>query len=150
MRNGNSLISRNQLGNMQSLFQDFFRDFNADPWSELRRSATGEFVPRLNVSESEDAYKVTAELPGLDEKDFDVTLEDNVLRIKGEKKHESESKEEHYHRYEASYGSFERALSLPDAIDADACEAKFKNGVLTLNIPKDKKASKVKKLQITS
>jgi HSP20 family protein len=150
MRN-NSLATRNQFGNIQSLFHDFFRDFG-DSFGELSRSsfATGEFVPKLNVSETEDAYKVIAELPGLEEKDFDVTVEDNILRLKGEKKLEKEDKGEHYHRYESSYGSFERVLRLPDAIDTDASEAKFKNGVLTLIIPKDKKASKVKRLKITS
>lgn len=151
MRNGNTrglMDPRTQFGGMQSFFNDFFRDFG-DVWDRPLTTKT-EFVPRLNVSETETEYKVTAELPGLEEKDFDVTIEDNILRLKGEKKFESESKEEHFHRYESSYGSFERVLRLPEAIDADASKASFKNGVLTLSIPKDKQASKVKKLQINS
>ncbi|MES2767562.1 MAG: Hsp20/alpha crystallin family protein [Bdellovibrionota bacterium] len=151
MRNNNSLISRNYYGSgIPSLFQDFFRDLG-DGWDKsLTPSLTTDFVPSLNISETETAYKVVAELPGMEEKDFDVTIEDNILRIKGEKKAESENKDEHYHRYEASYGSFERVLRLPEAIDSDASKASFKNGVLTLEIPKNKEVSKVKKLKIAS
>lgn len=152
MRNGNTrglMDPRTSFSGMQSFFNDFFRDFG--DWDRsLGTKLNTEFVPSLNVSETENEYKVTAELPGLEEKDFDVTIEDNILRLKGEKKMESENKEEHYHRYESSYGSFERVLRLPEAINADASKAAFKNGVLTLSIPKDKQASKVKKLQINS
>lgn len=133
---------------IQNLFQDFFGEVS-EP-NNFLANANNEFVPRLNVSETELVYKVTAELPGMEEKDFDVTIEDNLLRIKGERKAESESKDEHFHRFESSYGSFERILRLPEAIDSDASKASFKNGILTLEIPKDKEASRVKKLKINS
>lgn len=144
---GRSLTPRNQFP-FTNLFQDFFGEI--EPSRNGLWSNVTEFNPRINVSETELAYKVTAELPGLEEKDFDVTIEENLLRIKGEKKAESESKDEHYHRYESSYGSFERMLRLPEAIDSEAAKASFKNGVLTLEIPKNKEASRVKKLKITS
>jgi HSP20 family protein len=131
---------------IQNLFQDFFGDSESNDYLK----AESEFVPRLNVSETDLAYKVMVELPGMEEKDFDVTIEDNLLRIKGEKKAETENKDEHYHRFESSYGSFERILRLPEAIDSEASKASFKNGILTLEIPKDKEISRVKKLKISS
>jgi HSP20 family protein len=149
MKNTNtSLTPRSQLGsNLQSLAEHFFgRDlFNDDSWA-----GNQEFVPKMNISETDSSYKVVAELPGVDEKDVEVTIEDNILRIKGERKAENEDKDEHYYRYESSYGNFERVLRLPDAINSDACKVNFKNGVLNLEIPKNKQASKVKKLKIAS
>lgn len=144
MRYNNSLMARPFRSSLQNLFQDFF-DFE-----ESAGSFTQEFVPSLNVSENDKAYTISAELPGMEEKDFEVTIEDNILRLKGEKKFESENREDHYHRYESRYGSFERALRLPDAIDSDQCKASFKNGVLTLTIPKTEAGSRVKKLKITN
>ncbi len=149
MKYNNWLTPRNEYrSSLPSLFQDFFRDFGDGMDRPLISRA--DFVPSLNVSETETSYKVLAELPGLEEKDFDVTIEDNILRIKGEKKSEIENSDAHFHRYESSYGSFERVLRLPEAIDSDATKASFKNGVLTLEIPKNKEASKVKKLKISS
>jgi HSP20 family protein len=144
-----SLTTRNQVGsNLQSLAQHFFgRDLFSDNDSWY---GTNDFIPKLNISETDNSYKVVAELPGVDEKDVDVTIEDNILRIKGEKKSESENTDEHFYRFESSYGNFERVLRLPDAIDSDACKVKFKNGILSLEIPKNKEASKVKKLKIAS
>lgn len=148
MKYNNWLTPRSEYrSNLPSIFQDFFREFG----DGMDRSLTAkEFIPSLNVSETDTSYKVSVELPGLEEKDFDVTIEDNILRIKGEKKAETESNDAHFHRYESSYGSFERVLRLPEAIDSDASKASFKNGVLTLEIPKNKEASKVKKLKISS
>lgn len=155
MKNNNSssfgsLIPRgNSPYNIPNLFQDFFGDVLGQS-NNLFTNTNNEFVPSLDVSETDASYKVVAELPGMEEKDFEVTMEDNLLRIKGEKKAEKETKEERYHRFESSYGSFERILRLPEAINSDAYKAQFKNGVLTLEIPKDKAASRVKKLKISS
>jgi HSP20 family protein len=148
MKTTNSgLMTRPFGSNLQSLAEHFFgRDlFTDDSWS-----GQSEFVPKMNISETDSTYKVVAELPGVEEKDVDVTIEDNILRIKGEKKAENENKDEHYYRFESSYGSFERVLRLPDAINSDACKANFKNGILSLEIPKNKEASKVKKLKIAA
>ena len=144
-----SLVSRDHMGfNFQNLVDDFFTGLShVEPWENFR--TTG-FMPKINVSETENAYKVMAELPGLEEKDFDVTLEDDILRIKGEKKSESEENKENFHRYESSYGSFERVIRLPETVDASACKADFKNGVLTLNIPKSKQDSRVHKIKVGS
>ena len=93
-------------------------------------------VPKLDVAELKDRYEVKAELPGLDEKDIELTLEDGLLTISGEKKAETEEKEKGYYLKECSYGSFARSVRLPDNISDDKIEAKFKKGVLTVKLPK--------------
>jgi len=92
--------------------------------------------PSVDVSESKGKYTITAELPGLEAKDVDVSLEGDVLTIRGEKKKESEEKGESFHRVERSYGGFSRSFRLAGHVDPDKVKAKFKNGVLTLTIPK--------------
>ena len=121
---------------MNRMFDDFFgRDFAVEPFAR-----TGEWVPALEVSESETALAVKAELPGLDPKDVEVTLADGILTIRGEKKKESETQEKNVHLVERSYGSFERSVQLPTDVKLDAVEAKFKNGVLTVELPKAEEA----------
>jgi HSP20 family protein len=93
-------------------------------------------APRFEVSEVEGAIVVDAELPGMDEKDVQVTLQDNILTIKGEKKNESESKKKNCYIAERSYGSFQRSLQLGSGIDESKISASFKKGVLTVTIPK--------------
>lgn len=92
--------------------------------------------PSVDVSESKGKYTVTAELPGLEAKDVDVSIEGDVLTIRGEKKKESEEEGENFHRVERSYGSFSRSFRLAGHVNPDKVKAKFKNGVLTLTLPK--------------
>jgi HSP20 family protein len=94
------------------------------------------FEPRVDVVETDQEVQVTAELPGLDAEDVDLTLSHNVLTIKGEKKHEHEEKGENYYRAERSYGSFQRSLALPQGVEMDAAQAAFDKGVLTVTFPK--------------
>ena len=97
---------------MNRMFDDFFgRDFAVEPFGR-----GGEWVPALEVSESDNAVAVKAELPGLDPKHVEVTLVNGVLTIKGEKKHENEAKEKNFHVVERSYGSFQRSVRLPAAV----------------------------------
>ena len=108
-------------------------------------------VVRWDVAETDDAVKISADLPGLTEKDIDVSLADGVLTIKGERKTETETdeKDKHYHRVERSYGAFERAMSLPSDVDESKIAADFKNGVLELTLPKKPEAKKkAKKIQV--
>ena len=93
-------------------------------------------LPRLDVAELKDRYEIKAELPGMDEKDIELTLEDGLLTISGEKKAETEEKEKGYYLKECSYGSFSRSVRLPDNISDDKIDAKFKKGVLTVKLPK--------------
>lgn len=110
----------------------FFNDFRtADGAGE-----TALLSPAIDVAENESALTVTAELPGLERRDIDLSVKDGVLMLRGEKKVEEESKDRKFHRIERRYGSFYRALALPDTVDPDGVEAAFKNGVLTVTLPK--------------
>ena len=103
----------------------------------------------MDVAEDGKEITLTAELPGLDEKDVEILLSNNVLTIKGEKKSEQEKKEKDYYRVERSYGSFSRTIPLPEGIDADKVNASFKKGVLTVTVPKLPEAQKeVKKIAV--
>lgn len=106
---------------------------------------------RLDVKEDEKAYHVTTDLPGLSEKDVEVTFNDGVLTIRGEKKVERDEKKDTWHIIERSSGSFSRQLSLPANVDAEKIDAKFEKGVLTVSLPKlpDEKTA-AKKIEVKS
>jgi HSP20 family protein len=112
----------------------FDRFFEPQEWFEM--PSLGEWMPSMDVSESKDAYVVKMEVPGMDPADIQVSIQDNMLTVKGEKKQEKEQKDEKYHRVERSYGAFERAVRLPSAVDGGKVTATFKNGVLTATLPK--------------
>lgn len=120
---------------MNRLFDDAFRNFGL---ASFAGHSGGLNWPSVEVSETDKTVKVTAELAGLDEKDLELRVEDNVLTIKGEKRTETEDKERHYS--ERYYGRFERQLALPAEIDEERAEATFKNGVLTVTLPKTDRA----------
>ena len=105
-----------------------------------------DFAPALDLSETPDAFIVEAAVPGLKAEDLNITVENNILTINGEVRQEQETKERHYHRVERRYGKFQRALTLPTTVKADAIEARLEHGVLRLNIPK---AEEVKPRRIT-
>jgi len=115
---------------MDRFMQDYFRP------SEGEDFAGSTFAPAVDIKETPKEYLVTAEVPGIDKKDIHIEIADNLLTLKGERKFEKEQKEESYHRVERSYGSFTRSFSLPTKVKADAIEASFKDGVLTVKIPK--------------
>ncbi|HTW72414.1 MAG TPA: Hsp20/alpha crystallin family protein [Acetobacteraceae bacterium] len=92
--------------------------------------------PAMDVTEDADGYKVTAELPGIDEKEIEVALTDDTLTIKGEKKVETEEKDKDYYLSERSYGTFRRSFALPENVDCDKVTAAFAKGVLTVTLPK--------------
>ena len=106
-------------------------------------------LPAVDVVEREDAYIVKAEMPGITEDDIDVSLRDDLLTVKGEKKQEREEKKEDYRLSERSYGSFERSFRLPDDADSEKIDAKCKDGVLEVSIPKTSEVKeKVRKIEI--
>lgn len=130
---------------MNSLFDNFFRGFDIEPLE--RKFAT--FSPSIDISETEKEIVISAELPGMEDKDIDVSLSKDLLTIKGEKKEGKEEKGKNYYRMERSYGSFCRKIPLPEDIDADKAEAEFKKGVLTIKLPKTPEAIKeTKKIAI--
>ena len=122
-----------------NLFDAFFGEDSRLP--VLPGSAA--FAPRIDVKEDDVAYEISVELPGLEEKDIEITVDDGTLVLRGEKSGASEEKEGKYFRQERIYGRFERAFHLPDGVEAEKIEAKFKNGVLTLHLPKKEEAKKV-------
>lgn len=117
---------------MNRLFDDTFRTLGATQFG----AAAG--WPSVEVSETDKSVKVTAELAGIDEKDLELHVEDDVLTLKGEKRTETEDKDKHYSEH--FYGRFERRLQLPSAVDEKRAEATFKNGVLTVILPKSDRA----------
>ncbi|MBL7212296.1 MAG: Hsp20/alpha crystallin family protein [Desulfobacteraceae bacterium] len=105
------------------------------------------WVPAFDISETENEYVVTAELPGIDAKDIDVTLSDGVLTVKGEKKQEKEDNGESYHRVERSYGSFQRSFRIPEKVETETVDAAYKDGVLKLTLKKAEE-TKPKKIEV--
>lgn len=106
-------------------------------------------MPGIDETEDEKAFYVSIELPGMDEEDVDVTLSGRQLKIRGEKKQESEQKDKEYYRRERSYGAFRRSIELPGEVDAANIEASFKKGVLLVTLPKTKEAQeKIKHIDI--
>jgi len=102
-------------------------------------------APAVDLAETEKGYEVTAELPGMDEKNIEVKFADGVLTIKGEKQEEKEEKKKGYYLHERSFGSFHRALQVPAGVDSDKIEASFSKGVLTVILPKTAEAQKAEK-----
>jgi HSP20 family protein len=130
---------------MDSLFDNFFRGFDLEPFE----SRMGAFSPKVDVTENDKEIKISAELPGMEEKDIDVSLQKDMLTIKGEKKEEKEDKGKDYYRMERSYGSFSRTIPLPVEVETDKVEAKFKKGVLSITLPKTAKAvAETKKIAV--
>ena len=115
----------------------------------FRRQMTWPKMPAVDIVESENAYEITADLPGMDEKNIEVKVADGVLTMKGEKQEEKEEKKKDYYLQERSFGSFQRSFELPESVDADKIEASFKKGVLTVRLPKKADAQKpAKKIEI--
>lgn len=127
------------------LFDNFFRSFDLQPFE----STTGAFSPRIDVVDSEQEISIKAELPGMDEKDIDVSISRGVLTLRGEKKQEKEDKGRDYYRMERSYGSFSRSIQLPAEVDETKIKASFKKGVLDIAMPKTQKlAEETKKIKV--
>jgi HSP20 family protein len=97
---------------------------------------TGAFVPPVDIYEDEHGIHLKLEVPGIDEKDLDVKVENNILTVSGERKFEKEEKEENFHRVERRYGNFSRSFSLPNTISTDGIEASYENGVLKIRLAK--------------
>jgi HSP20 family protein len=127
------------------LFDDFTRGWPSMGWPTAGRTA--ELIPSMDVAETEKEIEITAELPGLEEKDVQVHVADNVLTIKGEKKSEKEQKEKNYRMFERGYGSFSRTIELPAGTNPDTIQASLSNGVLKVIVPKPAPAQ-VKKVEV--
>ena len=140
-----SLIRWNPYRNFVSLPQGIVRLFNELTNDFLNTNTV--WQPSLDITESDDNYEVKAEIPGMKKDDIKISFQDDVLMLTGEKKHEKEEKGKEYHRIERNYGKFERSLRFPNHIKTDAIKANYKNGVLTVSIPKSEQA-KLKEIAI--
>jgi HSP20 family protein len=135
---------RNQVDH---LFRDFETGFLQSPFYRdidnfWRRDPAFPVTPAVDVAEKESAFELTAELPGLDAKNIELSLADDVLTIKGEKNEEKEEKTKDRYVSERHYGSFRRSLQLPSSVDPSKIEAAYKSGVLTVTLPKSTEAKK--------
>jgi HSP20 family protein len=120
------------------LFDDAFRSFGLPALSLPRFESDwpGLLKPALDIQETDKQYRISLEVPGVEQKDIEITLDDDVLTVRGEKRQQLEKKEGGFHRIERSYGSFQRALNLPADANQDTVKGSFKNGVLTITIDK--------------
>lgn len=147
---------------MDRLFDSFMRGIGLAPGRLARRAGAelppppwrfettlGMAAPAVDMVENEKEYRITAELPGLDARDVELTVSDDVLSIRGEKKEEKEEKAENYYLSERRFGSFRRSFPLPQGVDRDRIEARFEKGVLTVTLPKTAEAAaRQKKIEI--
>ena len=115
---------------MERFFDRFFEPGDSESF------AVGEWAPRLDLSETKDALIVKVEVPAIDPKEIQLSIMEGVLTVKGEKKEEKEDRDEKYYRVERTYGSFSRSVRLPAPIDENKVSASFKNGLLTVTLPK--------------
>ena len=129
-------------GEVDRLFDEFFTH---TPFGSPFRSRN--WMPAVDISENEKEIVVHAEIPGMEAKDIDISINGRILTLKGERKQEKEKKERNYHRIERSYGTFYRSFELPADVDEAKVKAVYKDGILALNIPKTKEQS-VKKIEV--
>ena len=127
---------------MNRLFEEANRGGRAD-----EPTATTSWSPSVDVFETEESIVVKAEVPGVDPKEIELSLENNVLTLKGDRRFEKETKDENYHRIERSYGGFSRSFSIPALVEEAGIKADYKDGVLTIVLPKTQK-TRPKQIQI--
>ena len=126
------------LRRLNSILDDAFTTW---PFQrEENRALTAAWTPAVDVFEDKDSVKIIAELPGVKPEDVKLLIENNVLTLRGEKKQVAEEKTERVHRYERAYGMFERSFALPNTVEAERAEARYDNGLLTVQLPKVERA----------
>lgn len=143
-----------QVANRDRFFNDFFNEMERmfeDFWGNnfLNRYETGLNNISVDISENENNFEVEAELPGIDEDDLEVKLDNDVLTIAAEKKEEKENEEKNYYRKEIRSGKFERRFRLPKNIDKDNIKAELDNGILNIKLPKTEESKSTKKIEVS-
>jgi HSP20 family protein len=129
---------------MNRMFNEFFRGGNGGEQGWL----AGAWTPPVDIYETDDALVLKAELPGVSKDDVSIEIHNNTLILRGERKHEAEVKEDHYHRVERSYGTFQRSFVLPTMVDQEKVQASYHDGILELRLPKLESA-KPRRIAIT-
>ncbi len=132
---------------MDRLFDRFSTGFGMMPFPAFAFEPSFISAPAVDITEDASSYKLSAELPGMTEKDIQVSLSDDRLTVKGEKRREKEEEDKGYHLTERTYGEFQRSFILPDGVDSEKITAEFANGVLTLTLPKTR-AAMPKKIEV--
>ena len=131
-------VYRDPMDSFRGFRGELDRIFNTN--AEAYTDTATDWVPSVDIKECKDAYEVSADVPGVEPKDIDISLEDGVLTVKGERRAETKDERDSYTRTERNYGSFYRRFTLPDTADAEKISAKTEHGVLKLHIPKKEKA----------
>ena len=151
--NGGLVTRRNQMDPLSQLhrevdrvFSDFMTDWPLTGPISLMDRRFGTFVPDVDITETDKEFRVTAELPGMDEKDLNVSFVEGLLTIKGEKREEHEEQRGDSYRSERRFGAFERTIPLPSGVNPDKAKASFKKGVLSITLPKTEEARSNKKI----
>jgi HSP20 family protein len=146
-----ALVKWNPLfADLAATRERFSRLFGRDDiWDTEGVTTGGEWIPTVDIIENDHALTVKAELPGIEAKDVAVTIDNNVLTLRGERRLEKEVKKENYHRMERAYGGFARSFVLPAFVDADKVKAEFKNGLLTITVPRRENA-KTRAVDVTA
>lgn len=130
-----------EVANLRKDFDDLMDSFFSEPvFSIPKLFSEGSWYPSVDVSEGKSDIIVKAEIPGVDKEDIDLSLDGRLLTICGEKEHEKEETDEHYHRVESSFGFYRRTIELPADVDDSNVDAKYKNGVLKIKLKKAKEA----------
>lgn len=136
----NSRRSQESLSSLRRLNTMLDQAFATWPFQADGSTITSSWTPAVDVFEDRDAVKIVAEVPGVKPEDVKLSIENNVLTIRGEKKQQAEEKSDRVHRYERSYGVFERSFALSNSVDVERIEARYENGILTVSVPKAEKA----------
>ncbi len=145
-----SLIKYDPFRELRSLQDEMNRLFMTSLPRNLSQEemASGGWSPNVDIFESENEIVLEAELPGMKREDFELSIENNVITLKGERHFEKKEEGDNYHRVERSYGSFTRSFSLPRTVSAESTSADFKNGILRVSLPK-KEEAKARKIEVT-
>ena len=139
-----------ELEDVSNRLNSIFGRFPARVGSEQEMLAMSDWTPSVDISETDTAYLVKGEIPGVKKEDIKVTIEDGVITMRGERKQEKEEKNEKFHRIERSYGNFMRSFRIPDDADESAVKAEFKDGMISVTLPKSEKAkSKSKEIEVS-
>ncbi|MEK1887664.1 MAG: Hsp20/alpha crystallin family protein [Phyllobacterium sp.] len=154
-RDVTSSSPRSTFENLRQEIDRIFDDFSPSTWRfpfgrsifgvEVPHPAAWQVAPATDMVEKDTEYEISAELPGMDEKDIEIKLSNHTLSIKGEKSEEKEEREKDYYLSERRYGSFHRIFQLPEGVDSDKIEASFSKGVLKLKLPKTAQTQKTHK-----
>jgi len=145
-----SIVKYDPFGELRSLQDEMTRLFTGVmPAGRNREEMTrGAWAPSVDIYEDKDRLILEAELPGMNREDFDISVENNVITLRGERKFENKTDGDNYHRVERSYGSFTRSFTLPQTVTAEGATADFENGVLRVSLPK-REETKARKIEIT-